>query len=107
MYREVIQLYIHKCIYIYTYIFFFYILFHYRLLQGIQYSSLCYTVGPCWLSILHTSSAILYLKTKLEITKKVIARGQLQAHKEKYSRMFITIFFRRVKTENNPNGGLN
>ena len=30
----------------------FQILFHYRLLQGIEYSSLCYTVGPCWLSVL-------------------------------------------------------
>ena len=29
---------------------FFYILFRYRLLQGIEYSSLCYTVGFCWLS---------------------------------------------------------
>ena len=31
----------------------FLILFPYRLLQSIEYSSLCYTVGPCWLSILH------------------------------------------------------
>ena len=30
----------------------FQILFHYRLLQDIEYSSLCYTVGPCCLSIL-------------------------------------------------------
>ena len=27
------------------------ILFHYRLLQDTEYSFLCYTVGPCWLSI--------------------------------------------------------
>ena len=33
--------------------FFFYIPFHYRLLQGIKYSSLCYTVGLSWLSILY------------------------------------------------------
>ena len=26
------------------------ILFHYRLLQDIEYSSLCYSVGPCCLS---------------------------------------------------------
>ena len=25
--------------------------FPYRLLQNIEYSSLCYTVGPCWLPI--------------------------------------------------------
>ena len=39
-------------IYIHIYIF-FQIIFYYRLLQDIEYSSLCYTVGPCWLSILH------------------------------------------------------
>ena len=30
----------------------FQILFPYRLLQNIEYNSLCYTVGPCWLSVL-------------------------------------------------------
>ena len=30
------------------------VLFLYRLLQNIEHSSLCYTVGPCWLSILYT-----------------------------------------------------
>ena len=30
----------------------FHILFHYTLLQDIEYSSLCYTVVPCHLSIL-------------------------------------------------------
>ena len=29
------------------------ILFPVRLLQNIEQSSLCYTVGPCWLSILN------------------------------------------------------
>ena len=29
-------------------------LFPYRLWQNIEYTSLCYTVGPCWLSILNT-----------------------------------------------------
>ena len=32
----------------------FQIHFHYKLLQDIEYSSLCYTVGPCFLSILYT-----------------------------------------------------
>ena len=32
--------------------FFFHILFHYGLSQEIEYSSLCYTVGTCFLSIL-------------------------------------------------------
>ena len=31
----------------------FHILFHYNLLQDIEYSSLCYTVGPRCLSILY------------------------------------------------------
>ena len=35
------------------------ILFHYSLLQDIEYSSLCYTVGPCCLSILYTVTCIL------------------------------------------------
>ena len=48
--QQVIQLYIyilfHSCIYIH-------ILFHYRSLQDTEYSSLCYTVGPCCLCILY------------------------------------------------------
>ena len=39
-------------IYMYVYIF-FQILFHYKLLQDIQYSSLCYTVGPCCLPVFY------------------------------------------------------
>ena len=31
----------------------FQVLFPFRLLQSIEQSSLCYTVGPCWLSILN------------------------------------------------------
>ena len=31
----------------------FNILFHYRLLQGTEYSSLCYTISPCYTSILY------------------------------------------------------
>ena len=31
----------------------FQILFPFRLLHNIEQSSLCYTVGPCWLSILN------------------------------------------------------
>ena len=31
----------------------FQIIFPIRLLEDIDYSSLCYTVGPCWLSILY------------------------------------------------------
>ena len=46
MYSKIIR------IYIYIYVL-FQIIFHYRLLQDTEYSSLCYTVGPCCLSILH------------------------------------------------------
>ena len=46
MYSKVRQLYI----YVAT---LFQILLPYRLLQNTEYSSLCYTVGPCWLSILN------------------------------------------------------
>ena len=35
------------------YLFFLPILFPIRLLQNIEQSSLCYTAGPCWLSILN------------------------------------------------------
>ena len=34
---------------------FFHVLFHYSLSQDIEYSSPCYTVGPCCLSILKVS----------------------------------------------------
>ena len=43
---------IHTYIYIYIYIL-FHILFHYGLSQDIGYSSLCFTVEPCCLSILY------------------------------------------------------
>ena len=44
-----IQLYTHT----HTHTFFFNILFHYGLPQDTGYSSLCYTVGPCCLSVLN------------------------------------------------------
>ena len=44
-------------VYIYIYIL-FNILFHYDLLQDIEYSSLCYTVGPCCLPILYIVACI-------------------------------------------------
>ena len=50
MYSKVIQSYI---VYVFIPVL-FHILFHYRLSQGIEYSSLCHTVGPCFLSILCT-----------------------------------------------------
>ena len=39
----------------------FQILFPFRLLHNIEQSSLCYTVGPCWLSILFYLFFIIYL----------------------------------------------
>ena len=46
VYSKVIHL------YMYMYLFFFQIIYPFRLLQNIEHRSLCYTVGPCWLSIL-------------------------------------------------------
>ena len=43
------------CIYIYIH---YHILFHYGLSQAVEYSSLCYTVGLCCLSILHVTVCI-------------------------------------------------
>ena len=42
------------------YIQFLQILFHYRLLQDIEYNSLCYIVGPCCLSIVYTLKAMVF-----------------------------------------------
>ena len=39
----------HIYIYIYIYTHILYILLYYGLSQDIEYSSLCYTVGPCFL----------------------------------------------------------
>ena len=39
---------IHMCVYI-----LFHVIFAYRLLENIESDSLCYTMVPCWLSILH------------------------------------------------------
>ena len=43
----------------------FHVLFPYSLLQKLECSSLCYTVGPCWLSILYISSV--YVNPKVLI----------------------------------------
>ena len=41
----------------------FKILFPFRLLHNNEQSSLCYTVGPCWLSILNIVDTASYLLT--------------------------------------------
>ena len=53
------------CVYIYIYMNVIYqvlyqILFLYRLLQNTDYSSLCYTLGPGWLSILYIAMCVCY-----------------------------------------------
>ena len=45
-YSRVIQLYMYMCL-------FFFRFFPYRSSQNIKQNFLCYTVGPCWLSILY------------------------------------------------------
>ena len=47
-----IYIHTHTHTHIHTHTHFFHILFHNGLSQGFEYSSLCYTVGPCCLSIL-------------------------------------------------------
>ena len=45
--------YIYMCMHTYIEIILFQILFHDRLLQDVEYSSLRYTVGPCCLPVLY------------------------------------------------------
>ena len=45
-------------IYIYIHTLFFIFLFHYGLSQDVEYSSQCYTVGPCFLPILYITLCI-------------------------------------------------
>ena len=53
-------------LYIYTFInidiFLFQVLFFYRLLQNIEYSSLCYTVGLCWIGLHELNKRFLAIK---------------------------------------------
>lgn len=52
-----------KVIQLNTHIYPFSDCFHYRLLQDIEYSSLCYTVGPCCVSILYMVVCICHFQT--------------------------------------------
>ena len=45
--------------------------FHHRLLQDIEYSSLCYTVGPYWLFILYIAVCMCYI-TKVCLVKAIV-----------------------------------
>ena len=60
---------------IHIYALFFYILFHYGLSQDIEQSSLCYTIGPCCLSILYIIVCIdgqLSINISVRLVKKLI-----------------------------------
>ena len=46
---------------------FFQIHFSFRLLQNIEQSSLCYTVGPCWLSVLNIAACTCQSQTCKDI----------------------------------------
>jgi len=54
------------CIY-YNICIIFHILFHYNFSQDIEYSSLCYTVGPWCLSIIYIIFASAVSKQQLEL----------------------------------------
>ena len=45
----------------------FQILFHYRLLQNIEFGFLCYTIGLCWLFILYIIMCIIYQLPNLSL----------------------------------------
>ena len=63
-----LYIYISKYIYIYVYVYIyilFQILFPLKLLQSTEQSSLCYTVGPCWLSILNIPESTCQSQTPL------------------------------------------
>ena len=69
---------------------FFHILFHYGLSQDIEYSSLCYTVGPCCLSILNVI-AFLGESTKMKmIGRSKIYRQPIQERLKKKKRAGIS-----------------
>lgn len=51
---------LYVCIYIYTQPFLFRFFSHMRLLHSITYISLCYTVGPCLLSVLYIVVCMLF-----------------------------------------------
>ena len=53
----------------------FQILFPFKLLQSIEQSSLCYTVGPCWLSILNTAVCTCQSQTGLGWGEGVVGEG--------------------------------
>ena len=71
---------VQKSDWLYIDMYIFQILFPFRLLQNTGQSSLCYTVDPCWLSILniavHVNCTFVYDSTKMEvkINKQIFRR---------------------------------
>ena len=61
MYSKGIQL------FIYRYLFFFKYFSPYKLLQNIEQSSLCYTVGRGWLSVLKNSSVYISIPNSYRV----------------------------------------
>ena len=61
IYNEVIQLYIYV-MYVCVCVCIFQIFFQHWLLQDIEYSSLCHTVGPYCLSVLYQAAFIIYIR---------------------------------------------
>ena len=63
LYSRLTQLYVQYVLRMFWYILYIYsfkYLFHDSLLQGIECSSLCYTVGPCCLSVLYIIVSCIY-----------------------------------------------
>ena len=56
----------------------FQILFPFRLLQNIKQSSLCYTVGPCWLTILNITVYTCQSQTLNVLIKYIFKKWSLE-----------------------------
>ena len=54
------------------------ILFPFRLLENIEQSSLCYKVGPCWLSVLNIAVILPFGKEKTQRTLTLSAGHQAE-----------------------------
>ena len=79
---------IHTHTHTHTYIV-FKILFPYRLLQNIEYASLCYIVGPCWLFTLKKQAAMIPQPQENELHqppertwKQILSRSGLQIRRQ-------------------------
>ena len=75
---------------------FFQILFPYRYSQSIECSSLCYTVGPCWLSILYIVVCIYRNLHFKQVPQVTLVHEVLESHFEKFGTTSLMATFRAL-----------